>query len=278
MGFGNPLIYRSSASGYELVPGQRVNRLGKITTINDLGGRGPALPRQPSADRLRVLSIGDSVANGGTQINDEQTYPMLTGACLRTAGLPAEVLNVAAGGWAVQNEAAWLKAHGVFGARVVLLEVNEKDLDQAFGDASLLDRNPSFPSHRPATGLSEILFRYALPRFGLGVAADPGSTAGAFNAANVGAVMNAIGEIKSLSDAAGARMAILYWDPLMSGAAGAGRAREQLFAWANGHGVQIIRPQLNRRRDAPGLFRDGIHPNERGNAIIASAICQARVI
>ena len=208
------------------------------------------------------------MTQGGAQSNDSETYPAL----LQTALAPArvEVLNASAGGWAVQNEAKWLESHGLLGASIVVLEINEKDLDQDWAYA-LLDRNPSFPSHSPATALGEIWTRYALPRLGLAQAADPGSELTAFAGGNVAAVQAAVAAIDAQVTRAGARLVVLYWDPRELRPA-AEPARQRLFQWAERQGVPVLRPQLNRRADAGLLFRDAIHPNPRGNARIAGEL------
>jgi len=269
LGFGHPLLYRASAAGYEPVPEQAIVRLGKTTRINALGTRGAEVAAVPPAGVARVLALGDSVTHGGAQSNDGETYPALLQAALIPARV--EVLNASAGGWAVQNEARWLESHGLMGASIVVLEVNEKDLDQDFVSAGLLDHNPSFPSHRPASALGEIWSRYALPRLGLAQTADPGSGDGDFAGGKTAQVMAAVAAIEAKVRGAGGRLVLLYWDPRELRPA-AEPARRQLFQWAEQQGVAVVRPQLNQRADAGALFRDGIHPNPRGNALIAAGL------
>jgi len=270
-GFGKPLLYQSSAAGYEPRPNQHVARLGKITNINSSGTRGPELAAQPAG--LRVLSLGDSVANGGTQVNDDETYPALFGTLLARTKPKAEVVNASAGGWSVLNEAAWLKLHGTLGARLVVLEVNDRDLDQSFVGPEILDQHPSFPSHRPLSGLGEILFRYALPRTGLvPSAADPGSTGGDFQENHARVTLDAIGEIKNFAQNHGARLALLYWDARLPVSAPQQKARNELLAWASAQGVTVIRPQLNTSPTADKYFRDQIHPSVEGNRIVAKML------
>ncbi len=108
LGFGHPLLYKASVAGYELVAGQTVNRLGKITHITALGTRGAETTPLPVDGIFRILTLGDSVADGGTQINDEETWPSQLQVMMAKAGKPIEVVNAAAAGWSVQNEAAWL--------------------------------------------------------------------------------------------------------------------------------------------------------------------------
>ena len=270
LGFGHPLLYRAAASGYEVAPGQVVVRLGKVTRINALGTRGSEAAPVPAAGTVRILALGDSVTHGGSQSNDEETYPALLAAALK--GRKVEVLNASAGGWAVQNEAGWLASHGLLGASIVVLEINEKDLDQGVAEA-VLDSNPSFPSHRPATALGEIWSRYALPRLGLAQAADPGSQGDSFAAGNVAQVQAGVERIAAQVKRAGGRLVLLYWDPRELRPE-AESARQHVFAWGAREGVVVVRPQLNRRGDAGELFRDAIHPNPRGNAMIAAQLAQ----
>ncbi|MBB4200540.1 lysophospholipase L1-like esterase [Rhodoblastus sphagnicola] len=275
VGFGHPLLYEPSIAGYELVASQTINRLGKITHINSLGTRGPETTFLPPVGIFRMLVLGDSVANGGTQINDDQTWPMQLQAFLTKAGKSVEVLNAAAGGWAVQNEAAWLTEHGTFGAKLILLEINEKDLDQLFAGPEVLDANVSFPSKNPATALGELTMRYILPRLGLGsTSSDPGSTADTFQLQNTGSVLDAVENIRLLAEAKEAKLAILYWDLRLPAPVEVVPARERLMTYAVQHGIIVIRPNVNKDRKGDHFFRDDIHPNVEGNTAIAEELIQ----
>ena len=273
VGLGHPLLYKASVAGYEMVPNQTVNRMGKVTHINALGTRGPQTAPLPAEGIYRILILGDSVAHGGTSINDDQTWPMQLQAALTKRGKPVEVVNAAAGGWAVENEAAWLAEHGALGAKLIVLEVNEKDLDQPFAGQDVLDANVSFPSKNPSTALGELTTRYILPRVGLGGAsADPGSTAGVFKPQNTSAVLGAVEKIRSVAEAQGAKFAILYWDIRLPASPQVIPARNRLLAYAKQHGIRVIRPDLNKDGKGGHFFRDDIHPNVEGNAAIAAAL------
>lgn len=211
--------------------------------------------------------MGDSVANGGTQINDDEAYPALLEGLL---GHGAEVVNASAGGWALDNARNWLAEHGTLGARVIVLEINEGDLGQAFADGNLLDVHPSFPTRAPACGLCEIATRYILPKIHHTSLADPGSQGGHFTPDHVAGALQAVKAIEQQASQAGARLVVMYWDPRNAGP-GEG-ARRQLFAWAQQHQVPIVRPQLNRDIHAQDLFRDAIHPTVMGNAVIAAQL------
>jgi lysophospholipase L1-like esterase len=275
LGFGHPLLYKTSVAGYEFVEGQTIIRLHKVTHINALGTRGPETTPLPAEGVYRILVLGDSVANGGAQINDDQTWPMQLQSALAKDGKFVEVINAAVGGWAVTNEAAWLAEHGILGAKLIVLEVNEKDLDQPFAGQGLLDANVSFPSKNPSTALGELITRYILPRLGLGGgSADPGSTATEFQPQNTEAVLDAVEKIRILAKANGARLAILYWDLRRPAPVAVVPARDRLLAFAAQHGIRVIRPDLNKDRKGDRFFRDDIHPNVEGNTAVAEELRQ----
>eukprot|EP01037_Dinobryon_pediforme_P015543 gene15543-15690_t len=270
-GFGHPLLYRPSSAGYELRAGQSVYRLGKTTHINAHGTRGPETGPMPPAGTVRILVLGDSVANGGAQINDAQTWPLLLQRSISRPGKACEVLNAAAGGWALQNEQGWLAEHGTLGAKIIILEINDQDLDQAFAGTDILDSNPSFPTRNPPYALAEIMTRYVLPRLGMGSGgADPGSTASAFQHRNVEPERSAVAKINAMAQANGARLAIFYWDTNLPAHPDAVAARNALFALADHEKIQVLRPLLIGKPGSQALFRDQIHPNANGNAAIAA--------
>ena len=269
-GFGHPLIYKPSVAGFELVANQSVTRLGKTTHINALGLRGPEVSPRPAANTYRIMALGDSVTNGGIQINDEQTWPLLLQAAYVSSGKSVEVINASAGGWAISNEAAWLAEHGTLGARLIILEINEKDLDQPFAGAGTLDANVSFPSKPPRLALGEIVTRYLIPRLGLGLgSSDPGSTSGAFEVENTDAELDAVRKIIELGARNKSRVGILYWDIFNPPNRDVENAKMRLFQLARANNVFIIRPNISSDPKNKKYFRDMMHPNYFGNEIIS---------
>jgi len=275
LGLSSPLLYRASSAGYELVPNQTVNLLGRSTHINALGTRGPETTPIPVKGRFRVLVLGDSVANGGNQIHDWQSWPLQMEGILKGRGMQIEVLNASAGGWAIGNAAGWIAEHGTLGAQLILLEVNEKDLDQQFAGQSLLDSNPSFPTRNPSMALGALVERYILPRLGMGASpSDPGSTAGMFQPQNTEEVLEEIGKIRIIAEKNKARFMLLYWDLRLPAPPLVAHARDRLFAYAAQQDVEVIRPSLGEDDSRDHFFRDDIHPNVEGNTAIAEELAQ----
>ncbi|HLO47558.1 MAG TPA: SGNH/GDSL hydrolase family protein, partial [Kamptonema sp.] len=73
-GFGNPPIYiGDDRCGYLLAPNQSVRRFGNRIEINQYSMRGPSITPMPGVSVLRVLLLGDSVANGGWWTDEKDT-------------------------------------------------------------------------------------------------------------------------------------------------------------------------------------------------------------
>ena len=84
LGFGNPLIYIADAEcGYLLAPNQRVRRLGNRIEINEYSMRSGAIAPIPPPETLRVLLLGDSVANGGWWTHQTDTISEIMARDLR---------------------------------------------------------------------------------------------------------------------------------------------------------------------------------------------------
>jgi hypothetical protein len=276
-GFGNPVLYRPAPSGYEPVPGQHVRRLGHEVTINAFGLRGPEIAPRPAPGVTRIMLLGDSVINGGTQLDDSQTISAVAGRALRQAGASTEVINASAGGWSLFDEVAWIHQHGLFGARVVVWTINFMDLDQAPDTAAIIDSNPSFPGHRPASALSEILFRYALPRLGLGPrAADNGSIMGGdFDTRQFAAVRALVRDQARAFASQGIPLIVVYHDGRAPMPPARLAAENTFLADLRAQHIPVVRTTLATAADPARLYIDGIHPNAVGAQIIGTQIATA---
>lgn len=273
-GFGNPLLYRPASSGYEIAPKQHIVRLGRTTTINALGTRGSELKVRPDRETWRVLVLGDSVANGGALLDDEQTFPAVTSARLTQAGCRNEVVNASAGGWSLFDEAAWIHQHGLYGANLVVWTINFMDLDQPPSTSAILDNNPGFPSHRPVSGVGEIVFRYILPRIGLAPsAADNGSVmAGDFDSRQFAAVQKLVRQVDMDLARRGTRLIVLYHDGRAPMPPAREMAERQFLLDLAALDIPVIKTGLSALPDRNGYYIDGIHPNAMGDQIIGQTL------
>lgn len=271
-GLGRPLLYRSSEAGYELQPNQRIVRGKAITTVNTLGTRGDERHSVPSAGTTRILVLGDSVAAGGTQISDGQTWPALLEKSLLQSGKSIEVLNASAGGWSLENEFKWIKKHGLLGAHVLILSLNESDLDQEYVSQEILDKHPSFPSKNPKFALEELLFRYIGPKLFSIKNEDPGSTAKPFNELRFLKNLELIVALHKLIEVNDAKLIVMYWPREAPSSEAIAKAKEKLLAHLKSLRVDVILPEQERRQSAAYYYRDDIHPSQDGNEHISSVI------
>jgi hypothetical protein len=176
-GLHTPVLYERTQYGYRAVPNQTLRRFGNAVRYNAEGLRSEPMTEPMPPSEVRVLCVGDSITNGGTPIDQADTYPYLLEAQLARSTRGVRVLNASAGGWALENELGWLRANGDFGSRVVVLEVGTHDLFQSRAPSETVGTHPSFPDRPPPFALAELVQRYLLPRIGLSAAAaqDPGA-------------------------------------------------------------------------------------------------------
>jgi lysophospholipase L1-like esterase len=278
-GLHTPLLYEPTAYGYRVVPGQDIVRFGNRVHYSAAGLRSEAVAAEPDAAVLRVLCLGDSITFGGTQADQAETYPYLLEQRLRERGFAAEVLNASAGGWAPENEAGWLAANGLQGAHVLVLELATHDLFQGAAEASVVGSHPSFPSHAPRFALGEVATRYVWPRLRRQPVDDPGAGAPGAPTAASEQSFSAIDRIEQMARAAGVRLVIVLVEQpaaLERRDEMAAAAKQRLTAFARERGATLVRTgEAIEARGGAALFRDGLHPNAHGNAVLADLLVDA---
>lgn len=184
-GFGNSLLYlKDEEIGYLLAPNQRTRRFGNRIAINEYSMRSPTITRTRPTSTLRVLLLGDSVANGAWWTDQDQTISALIATQLELVVREAsgetlilqspfervEVLNASANSWGPRNELAYLQRFGSFEAQAIVLLLNTDDLFAAAPTSEPVGRDRNYPNRKPFCALAEVFNRYLspkLPRLGL---------------------------------------------------------------------------------------------------------------
>jgi hypothetical protein len=160
-GFGNPLIYiADSEIGYLLAPNQRTRRNGNYIEINEYSMRGAPIQRTPQDSTLRVLLLGDSIANGGWWTDQKNTISNLIMQSLTNTYSSVEVLNASANSWGPRNELAYLQKFGTFGAQVIILLINTDDLFATAPTSLPVGREKNYPDKKPPLAVVEMYQRY----------------------------------------------------------------------------------------------------------------------
>lgn len=280
-GFGNPLLYvADDPMGYRLAPDQDVRRFGNRIRINAYSMRGEAIAPTPPPKTLRVLMLGDSIANGGWWTAQDQTISArlqdkLQPVAQQQGFAAVEVLNASANSWGPRNELAYLQRYGTFGSPLILLIINTDDLFATAPTPVQVGRDRNYPAHKPPLALVEVIGRYLLPPASIpaleAVQAEGGD--------RVGKNLAAIRDIQAIATQHQAQT-LLVMTPLLRELGTPGprdyelKARDRLLQFTQHQSIPYLDmlPILNQRDNAETLYRDHIHFNADGNLIITQAM------
>ncbi|MCE2946081.1 MAG: SGNH/GDSL hydrolase family protein [bacterium] len=276
-GLGRPILFERTRYGYRIQPSQRF-RFWKLRAFyNEFGLRtGPIFPI-PEVGKVRILCVGDSITNGGVTTAQHETYPYRLASILADSIPSVEVLNISAGGWALENEEGWIAAHGILGSHLVILQVATHDMHQRKASAAVLDVNPGFPSRYPVLACAYVMRRYILPRLGLRPnVLDPGVAAEIHTEADIERSIHVLDRFLSHVMGTGARLMIVHvaqpstYEPVTELTT---FAKARLRAWTQANGVRLVsmEPVMKEGGDS-ALFRDVMHPNEKGYLLIAQTL------
>ncbi|NEP56670.1 MAG: SGNH/GDSL hydrolase family protein [Symploca sp. SIO2G7] len=314
VGFGNPLIYITDPDiGYLLAPSQRTRRFGNLIAINEYSMRSPTITVTRPKSTLRILILGDSVANGAWWTDQQETISALLETQLVQEGrrqeaessrdekifttmhenqslrVPAsprprvscqvEVLNASANSWGPRNELAYLKKFGTFEAQVVVLLINTDDLFAAAPNSAPVGRDRNYPDRKPSLALAEVFTRYLLPK------GDSRVTPTAPEKDPVGSNLKAIEQIQTYSNSNAAEF-VLLMTPLLREISQPGsrdyelQARARLNKFTKDQQITYLDflPVFKESETPEAFFRDHIHLSSQGNQKITEAIKSLSIV
>jgi lysophospholipase L1-like esterase len=279
-GFGNPLLYLADEQiGYLIAPNQRTRRNGKLIEINQYSMRSSATNKVPLASSLRILIIGDSIANGGWWTDQENTVSSLmmqSLASVNTLGKKhIEVLNASANSWGPMNELAYLQRFGSFGSQVVVQMINTDDLFATKPTSLPVGRDRNYPQTKPPLALVEVFQRYIQKSQPIPELVALQSQGGDRIEPNLAA----IGKIKDLVTQNNC-LYLLVMTPLKRELGKPGsrdyevKARQRLVDFTQAQGIIYIDflPLFNSHADPKSLYHDHIHLNLQGNKFVSGVI------
>ncbi|WP_425432558.1 SGNH/GDSL hydrolase family protein [Hydrococcus rivularis] len=170
VGLGDrPIYIPDEEIGYLLAPNQKMRRFGNRIFINRYSMRSDEFADVRPAATLRILLLGDSIANGAWWTDQAQTISAAIAQQLQT-NLPqpfqmVEVLNASANSWGPRNQLAYLKRFGTFDSQIVVLLLNTDDLFATAPTSLLVGRDPNYPDRKPYSAIGELLERvFARPK------------------------------------------------------------------------------------------------------------------
>ncbi len=291
-GFGNPLLYVADERiGYLLAPNQRVRRMGNLIAVNTYSMRGDAVAPQRSPNTLRVLLLGDSIANGGwwtdqsatiSALMQQQIQQQITSAIAPPSTNPAwrtvEVLNASANSWGPRNELAYVERFGSFNAQLLVLLINTDDLFAIAPSSLVVGRDRNYPTHNPPLAIVEAWGRLRpvpLPPELQALQSEPGD--------RVGLNLAAIATLASLSQQADCRLLVAH-TPLLRELQSQGgskdyevKARQRLLELTRDRQIPYIDflPAFNTVTPSTNLYRDHIHLSPTGNQQVSQTLVTA---
>ncbi|TAF01812.1 MAG: SGNH/GDSL hydrolase family protein [Nostocales cyanobacterium] len=277
-GFGKPLIYIGDEQiGYLLAPNQSTRRLGNRIEVNEYSMRSAPVQKLLQPSTLRILLLGDSIANGGWWTDQQNTISSLMMASLGSKSnyQQVEVLNASANSWGPRNELAYLQRFGSFQAQVILLLINTDDLFATAPTSLPVGRDRNYPDRKPPLAIVEVLQRYLFKQKPIPELEAVQKEAGD----RVGINLEAIGRIKNFAQENKSKF-ILAMTPLLREIGEPGPrdyeivARKRLSDFAQSQQITYIDflPELNAIKNPKSLYQDNIHFNFKGNQLVSEVI------
>ncbi|MEA5568105.1 MULTISPECIES: SGNH/GDSL hydrolase family protein [unclassified Anabaena] len=274
-GFGNPLTYIADDQiGYLLAPNQRTRRFGNRIEINEYSMRSGSISKIPTPSTLRILILGDSIANGGWWTDQTNTISSLMMASLSNRQ-PTEVMNASANSWGPRNELAYLQKFGTFQAQLVVLLINTDDLFATAPTSLPVGRDRNYPNQKPALAYIEVWQRYVQKQQPIpemkAVQKETGD--------RVGVNLEAIAKIQELTRQNNSKF-LLVMTPLLRELGESGprdyeiKARQRLKDFTQAQQIIYIDflPIFNSQTNPQALYQDHIHLNLQGNQLVSQEI------
>jgi hypothetical protein len=278
LGLGNPpLSIADPQIEYLFAPNQHLRRFGNRVDYNAWSMRSNDFPVQKSQpNEVRVMVFGDSVVNGGALTDQRDIATSILqrqlGTLLRR---PVVVGNISAGSWGPPNMLAYAQRFGLFQADVVVIVLSSHDYADAPTFEPVVGVSPDFPSHRPWCAAWEAATRY-LPRYlpwaANTNAADPAPPNPSRK--DIDAALGALSGLIRLAKDSGARVVVAQH--LEMAELPPGHAHEGHDAIAKVARAGLVEPfDIEGSGASAALYRDNIHPNRAGQALIAVRLLPA---
>ena len=284
LGLGNPLIYLPDQQiGYLLAPNQRTRKFGNLIEINQYSMRSSDITISRSNNCLRVLLLGDSIANGGWWTDQADTISEILREQLKftiadNSFSQVEVLNASANSWNPRNELAYLQRFGTFNAQVIVLLINTDDLFGTAPTSVQVGRDRNYPNRKPALALIKAFQDFILPSKPIPEMAVVNAEAGD----RVGFNLDAIAQIHNIAQNSGATL-LLAMTPLLR-ETGTGKprdyeliARQRLTEFTQNHKITYIDflPLFNETQHPESLYRDNIHLSPQANKLVSVVVMRS---
>lgn len=292
LGLGAPPLLRADSTvGYVFQANQDLHRFTNRVHINEYHQRSESLSSAPDSTVARLLFLGDSVTWGGVLTDQFETIPEeVERRVAQRCSRPVEALNASAGSWSVGNLNGYVEKYGLFDSDVVVLQIGTHDLTQPKSTSDVVGHHPSYPNENPTLALQELTVRYVWPRLRPYLPQWPGGggsvrqkPAPEPKPGPKERLMQNLAYLRALLadiEEAGIPAVILHTpnrdEVAENGKSEASTYRDRFLRVADSMDVPVLnlKQEWSGRPQARQLYRDYVHLNERGNAVVADTLSE----
>lgn len=156
-GFCDALLYQSS-NQYEYIaqPNQDRHRFGVRLMTNSYSQRS----EEPDSTKTIVLGLGDSVLFGCAWMDHDS---LATTLFSNETGM--QMLNISCGSWGPDNCIAYLRRHGTFGAKAMVLVCSSHDAYDGMSFVPVAGVWANYPDKQYISAIWEAIDRYLIPYY-----------------------------------------------------------------------------------------------------------------
>lgn len=260
-----PLYEASDQWEYMACPNQDGCRFGNHYHYNSYSQRS----EEPDSTKKIILGLGDSVLFGGVMTDQDSTatyvFNQLCPDC--------QMLNISAGSWGPDNCAAYLEAHGLFGAQAMFLLVSSHDAHDIMDFQPVVGIHPAYPDRQYRCAWMELIERYLWPRTigkWTGGSREDDPDAAVLKSVDGTAIRKAgkvfnpgFDRLKAMADQAGIPLYVCLHPDTEELKRGAYNEQgQEIIRWCADNGiVPVLELQEGITRE---MYRDGIHTNVKG--------------
>jgi hypothetical protein len=279
LGLGDPpLSIADPQIEYLFKPSQEVMRFGNRVAYNAYSMRSADFPqRKTDPNELRVMVIGDSVVNGGSQTDQSQiATTILQRQLSENLNRPVVVGNISAGSWGPANMLAYVKRFGLFDADIVIIVLSSHDYGDAPQYKPVVGIQPEFPDRRPLLAVQEGFGRYLLPRLRAGASGNASVPADdSPEQSEIDVSLKSLRELIDTARASGARVIVAQYLERKEHDAGPLPGHAMIGRVSRDAGAEVVQlgpafAEALKRGEEP--YRDALHPNAVGQRVMAEVM------
>ena len=271
-GFCDALLYQSNDQyEYILQPNQNRHRFGTRLMTNSYSQRS----EEPDSTKTIVLGLGDSIIYGGGWMDHDS---LATTLFSNETGM--QMLNISCGSWGPDNNVAYLREKGTFGAKAMVLVCSSHDAYDGMSFVPVVGVWPNYPDKQYKLAIWELIDRYMIPYIKLKTQtkhyADP--DAEVEKKAEDRQVIqkspyfvNGFDDLKHIADSL--QIPFYVYLHAEQGEVEAGRYNDmgqQIMIWADSAHIQLINGIKEGERIE--MYHDAIHFNECGQRHLANIL------